>query len=79
MMMKNMMIWAAGSCKVNNLFGRTISKNSKFSGQDVINLKNRHLEDVPLKELKKITKQAINYCLDGNDLASREIFKKLMR
>ncbi|MBR51445.1 MAG: DNA repair protein RecO [Gammaproteobacteria bacterium] len=55
------------------------SKNSKFSGQDVINLKNRHLEDVPLKELKKITKQAINYCLDGNDLASREIFKKLMR
>ena len=28
---------------------------------------------------QKITKQAINYCLDGNDLASREIFKKLMR
>ena len=35
------------------------SKNATFLGKDIINLKNRNLKDVPLKELKEITKKAI--------------------
>ena len=55
------------------------SKNATFLGKDIINLKNRNLEDVPLKELKEITKKAITFCLDGNDLASRKIFKAMKK
>ena len=55
------------------------SKNATFLGKDIINLKNRNLKDVPLKELKEITKKAITYCLDGNDLASRKIFRAMKK
>ena len=55
------------------------SKNATFLGKDIINLKNRNLKDVPLKELKEITKKAITFCLDGNDLASRKIFKAMKK
>ena len=55
------------------------SKNSNFLGKDIINLKKRNLGDVPLNELKEITKKAIAYCLDGDDLASRKIFRNLKR
>ena len=53
------------------------SKNSNFTGKDIINLKNRRLEKVPLKSLKEITTKAISICLEGRDLASRQIFKKI--
>ena len=53
------------------------SKNSNFTGKDIINLKNRRLEKVPLKYLKEITTKAISICLEGRDLASRQIFKKI--
>ena len=55
------------------------SKNATFLGKDIINLKKRNLKDVPLSELKEITKKAITFCLDGNDLASRKIFRTLKR
>jgi len=53
------------------------SKNSNFTGKDIINLKNRRLEEVPLKYLKEITTKAISICLEGRDLTSRQIFKKI--
>jgi len=53
------------------------SNNSDFSGKDISNIKNRNLDAVPKKYLKEITMKAINYCMDGKDLASREIFKSI--
>ena len=53
------------------------SDNSTFSGKDIINIKNRKLDKVSRKHLKHITTEAISACLDGKDLASRQIFKKI--
>ena len=53
------------------------SKNSDISGKDITNIKNRKLDKVPLKYLKEITTKAISTCLDGRDLSSRKIFKKI--
>ena len=53
------------------------SNNSDFSGEDISNIKNRNLSAVPKKYLKEITTKAINYCMDGKNLASREIFKSI--
>ena len=53
------------------------SKNSDISGKDITNIKNRKLDKVPLKYLKEITTKAISSCLDGRDLSSRKIFKKI--
>ena len=53
------------------------SKNADISGKDITNIKNRKLDKVPLKYLKEITTKAISTCLDGKDLSSRKIFKKI--
>ena len=53
------------------------SNNSDLSGKDISNIKNRNLDEVPKKYLKEITTKAINYCMDGKNLASREIFKSI--
>ena len=53
------------------------SDNSTFFGKDIINIKNRKLDKVSRKHLKNITTQAIRACLDGKDLMSRQIFKKI--
>ena len=53
------------------------SKNSDISGKDITNIKNRKLDKVPLKYLKEITTKAISSCLDGRDLSSRKIFRKI--
>ena len=53
------------------------SKKSNFYGKDIINIKNRKLEDVSLKMLKEITTKAISICLEGKDLRSRKIFKSI--
>ena len=55
------------------------SNNSSFKGQDIMNIKKRRLEDVPLKYLKEITTKAIGICLEGKDLASRKIFKSIKK
>tara|TARA_B100001250_G_scaffold410161_2_gene436034 strand:+ start:3443 stop:4135 length:693 start_codon:yes stop_codon:yes gene_type:complete len=53
------------------------SDNSSLLGKDILNIKNRNLDKVPRKILKDITTKAISACLDGKDLASRKIFKKI--
>ena len=53
------------------------SSNSKFSGQDIINIRMRNLSEVSKKHLKHITQEAIHFCLDGRNLSSREIFRRI--
>ena len=53
------------------------SKNSNFTGKDIINLKKRKLKEIPSEYLKEITTKAISICLEGKDLVSRKIFKKI--
>ena len=55
------------------------SKSSSFKGKDILSIKKRMLEDVPLKYLKEITTKAIGICLEGKDLASRKIFKSIKK
>ena len=53
------------------------SKNSNFSGRDIINIRMRNLAEVSKKHLKHITQESIHFCLDGKNLSSREIFKRI--
>ena len=55
------------------------SNNSSLKGQDIMSIKKRKLEDVPLKYLKEITTKAIGICLEGKDLTSRKIFKSIKK
>ena len=55
------------------------SNSSSFKGKDILNIKKRKLEDVPLKYLKEITTKAISICLEGKDLTSRKIFKSIKK
>ena len=55
------------------------SNSSSFKGKDILSIKKRKLEDVPLKYLKEITTKAIGICLEGRDLASRKIFKSIKK
>ena len=55
------------------------SKSSNFKGKDILSIKKRKLEDVPLKYLKEITTKAIGICLEGKDLTSRKIFKSIKK
>ena len=53
------------------------SMNSNFSGTDIINIRTRELSKVSKKYLKHLTQTAIHFCLDGRDLESRDIFKRI--
>jgi DNA repair protein RecO (recombination protein O) len=53
------------------------SRNSNFSGKDIINIRTRNLSEVSKKHLKHITQETIHFCLDGRDLSSREIFRRI--
>ena len=53
------------------------SSNSKFSGKDIINIRMRKLSEVSKKHLKHITQESIHFCLDGKNLSSREIFRRI--
>ena len=53
------------------------SNTSDFSGEDIINIRTRQLSKVSKKYLKHLTQTAIHFCLDGRDLASRDIFKRI--
>tara|TARA_B100001540_G_scaffold110365_1_gene99010 strand:- start:11 stop:706 length:696 start_codon:yes stop_codon:yes gene_type:complete len=55
------------------------SNSSSFKGKDILSIKKRKLEDVPLKYLKEITTKAIGICLEGKDLTSRKIFKPIKK
>ena len=53
------------------------SKNSNFSGKDIINIRMRKLSEVSKKHLKHITQESIHFCLEGKNLSSREIFRRI--
>ena len=53
------------------------SSNSSFTGEDIINIRTRDLSKVSKKYLKHLTQTAIHFCLDGRDLESRDIFKRI--
>ena len=53
------------------------SKNSNYSGKDIINIRMRNLSEVSKKHLKHITQESIHFCLDGKNLSSREIFRRI--
>ena len=55
------------------------SNSSSFKGKDILSIKKRKLEDVPLKHVKEITTKAISICLEGKDLTSRKIFKSIKK
>ena len=55
------------------------SNSSSFKGKDILSIKKRKLEDVPLKYVKEITTKAISICLEGKDLTSRKIFKSIKK
>ena len=55
------------------------SNTSNFSGKDIINIRFRDLTKVSKKHLKHITQEAIHFCLDGRDLSSRDIFKRIQQ
>ena len=55
------------------------SNTSHFSGKDIINIRLRDLSKVSKKHLKHITQEAIHFCLDGRDLSSRDIFKRIQQ
>ena len=53
------------------------NKGSEFNGQDIINIKERNFKNIPSVKLKQLTQATIMYCLEGNDLKSRQIFRRL--
>ena len=72
-----------GSLELSYVFvserGFRKSNSSSFKGKDILSIKKRKLEDVPLKYLKEITTKAIGICLEGKDLTSRKIFKSIKK
>ena len=53
------------------------TENADLTGEDIINIKNRNLANVPKILLKEITSKAISFCLDGVELSSRQIFRSI--
>ena len=51
--------------------------NADFQGKDIINMSQRDFSSIPPKLSKNLTKMAINFCLDGKQINSREIFKPI--
>ena len=60
---------------INYIYLNKIYFLSKIN--QLINIKNRKLSEVSKKHLKLIAQKAIHFCLDGRDLSSREIFRKI--
>ena len=48
-----------------------------FSAKEISDIKNRTLEGIDKLKLKQLLKVAINACLDGRELSSRDFFKKI--
>jgi len=48
-----------------------------FSAKEIVAIKNRTLEGIDKLKLKQLLKLAINACLDGRELSSRDFFKKI--
>ena len=61
---------------ISGTFEKAICYEIAKEGQDQIK-KNADLNKVSKKHLKHLTQTAIHFCLDGRDLASRDIFKRM--
>ena len=48
-----------------------------FSAQEILLIKNRELHGINKVKLKQLSQVAINACLDGRELSSREFFRKI--
>lgn len=58
--------------------GFMASDNAKdFSGEDIIKIRERNFADISTKKLKQLTQATIMFCLEGKDLNSRQIFRRL--
>ena len=58
--------------------GFMVSDDAKdFSGEDIIKIRERNFEDISTKKLKQLTQATIMFCLEGKDLNSRQIFRRL--
>ena len=58
--------------------GFMASDNAKdFSGEDIIKIRERNFADISTKKLKQLTQATILFCLEGKDLNSRQIFRRL--
>ena len=58
--------------------GFMVSDNAKdFSGEDIIKIRERNFADISTKKLKQLTQATIMFCLEGKDLNSRQIFRRL--
>lgn len=55
------------------------NKAPDFSGQDIIDIRNRNLINVSSNKLKQLTQATIMFCLEGKDLNSRQIFRRLQK
>lgn len=55
------------------------NKDPDFSGQDIIDIRNRNLVNVSSNKLKQLTQATIMFCLEGKDLNSRQIFRRLQK
>ena len=51
--------------------------NADCQGKDIINMSQRDFSSIPPQLSKNLTKMAINFCLDGKQINSREIFKPI--
>ena len=52
-------------------------KAKDFSGEDIIKIRERNFADISTKKLKQLTQATIMFCLEGKDLNSRQIFRRL--
>ena len=58
--------------------GFMATDNAKdFSGEDIIKIRERNFADISTKKLKQLTQATIMFCLEGKDLNSRQIFRRL--
>jgi len=55
------------------------SDKGELLGKEIFNIRDRKLDQISRKSLKRITKEAILSCLDGRELVSREIFRSLAK
>ena len=55
------------------------SPNGIFDGHEIISISKFDFKDINKKKFKALTRMAISYSLDGDDLKSRKIFKTLKK
>jgi DNA repair protein RecO (recombination protein O) len=57
--------------------GFIMKTKGKFSGVDILNIKRKNFSAIEPDKVKSITQGLLNFCLDGDELVSKKIFRKL--